>query len=377
MRQKTLIALAIVTVPVLGLAIFLPSHRGTAMKQAETGPVFPTLKDWLAGATKLVVTAADGKTVTLSRTPPAQPAAGETVPLSGWGLADKSNYPVQESILRPVLSGLLALHTTEPKTEKKSLYDRIDVDDPAASKESKAKQLELDNASGASILKLIVGRRKYDALAGGGDAIYIRKPEEERAWLAQPAFDLPTDDMGWIDHKILDVDSDKIKSITLTAGTDKPLVLERAKPEDKLAIRDLPKDATTRSETPGADIAAGFRYLDMLDVRPAAQVTGTAANTVEVVTFDGLDLTVSLYTQPEGGPWLEVAAKGEGDEAKAADEIRAHTKGWAYKVPPSREKLLESKLADLLTPPAKPEEAPKPAADQPAKPSLPQRKPGK
>ncbi len=373
MRQKTLIALAIVTIPVLGLAIFLPSHRGTTLKQAETGPVFPTLKDWLAGATKLTVTAADGKSVTLTRTAPAQPAAGETVPLGGWGLAEKGNYPVQESLLRPVLSGLLALHTTEPKTEKKALYDRIDVDDPAASKDSKAKLLELDNASGASILKLIVGRRKFDALAGGGDAIYIRKPEEERAWLAQPAFDLPTDAMGWIDHKILDVDSDKIKSITLTSGSDKPLVLERAKPEDKLAIRDLAKDATTRSETPGSDVAAGFRYLDMLDVRPAAQVTGTPSGTVEIVTFDGLDLTVSLFNQPEGGPWLEIAAKGEGDEAKPAEEITNRTKGWAYKVPPSREKLLETKLADLLTPVAKPAETPAPAAGAPPKP--PQSKP--
>ena len=365
MRQKALIALAIVTVPVLALAIFLPSHRGSTLKQAETGPVFPTLKDWLAGAIKLVVTAADGKSVTLTRTAPAQPAAGETVPLGGWGLAEKSNYPVQESLLRPVLSGLLALHTTEPKTEKKALYDRIDVDDPATSRESKAKLLELDNASGASILKLIVGRRKFDALAGGGDAIYIRKPEEERASLAQPAFDLPTDAMGWVDHKILDVDADKIKTITLTSGSDKPLVLERERAEDKLAIRDLAKDATTRSETPGSDVAAGFRYLDMLDVRPVAQVTGTPTGTVEVVTFDGLDLTVSLYSQPEGGPWLEIAAKGEGDEAKPAEEIVNRTKGWAYKVPPSRERLLETKLADLLTPVAKPAEPPVPAGAPP------------
>ncbi len=369
MRQKTLIALAIITVPVLGLAIFLPSHRGATLKQAETGPVFPTLKDWLAGATKLVVTAADGKSVTLTRTAPAQPAAGETVPLGGWGLAEKSNYPVQEGLLRPVLSGLLALHTTEPKTEDKTLYNRIDVEDPSSSKESKAKLLELDNASGASILKLIVGRRKFDALAGGGDAIYIRKPEEARAWLAQPAFDLPTDAMGWVDHKILDVDSDKIKSITFTAGSDKPLVLDRAKAEDKLEIRDKAPDATTRSETPGADVAAGFRYLDMQDVRPASQVTGTPASTVEVVTFDGLDLTVSVFSQPEGGPWLEIAAKGEGDAAKPAEEIANRTKGWAYKVPPSREKLLETKLADLLTPVAKPAETPAPAPAAPPKPA--------
>jgi hypothetical protein len=361
MRQKTLIALAIVTVPLAIAAIALPARHGTAVKSADTGPVFPTLKDWLAGAAKLTITAADGKIVTLTRTPPAQPTGGETVPLSGWGLADKGNYPVQEGVLRPVLTGLLQLHTTEAKTEKKSLYDRIDVDDPAGSKGSKAKLLELGNANGANILKLIVGRRKFDALAGGGDAIYIRKPEEERAWLAQPAFDLPTDAMGWIDHKILDVDADKIKVITLVSGSDKPLVLGRDKAEDKIEIHDLPKDATTRSETPGADVAAGFRYLDMLDVRPAAQVTGTPTGTVEVQTFDGLDLTVSIYGASEGGPWLEVTAKGEGDAAKPAEEIVNRTKGWAYKVPPSREKLLETKLADLLTPVAKPADAPPPA----------------
>src|SRR5579859_6408187 len=219
MRQKTLIALAIVTAPVLAAAILVPSRHGTAVKPVETGPVFPTLKDWLANASKLTVTGADGKSVTLTRTAPAaqpgaQPAAD--LPVSGWGVADKSGYPVEDSVIRPVIAGLLALHTTEPKTEKKALYDRIDVEDPAASKDAKSKLLELDNGNGASIVKLIIGRRRYDPVGGGADAAYIRKPEDERAWLAQPAFDVPADDMGWIDHKILDLDPDKIKSLTLT-----------------------------------------------------------------------------------------------------------------------------------------------------------------
>jgi len=373
MRQKTLIALAIVTVPVLAAAILIPARHGTALKPAETGPVFPALKDWLSGATKLTVTSAGGAVVTLTRTAPAK--SGDALPVAGWGLADKSNYPVQDSLMRPVIAGLATLHTTEAKTERPKLYDRLEVEDPSASKDTKAKLLELDNPDGASIVKLIIGKRRYDAVEGGGDAIYIRKPEDERAWLAQPAFDVPGDAMGWIDHKIVDVDPDKIKSLTLTPAGGKPLVLERAKPEDPLAIRDLPKDATTRSETPGSDIAAGFRYLDLLDVRPAAEVTGTASASVEVVSFDGLDATVSLFDQP-GGPWLEVTATGTGDAAKDAGEIVARTKGWAYKVAPQRAKLLESKLADLLTPVAPAE--PKPPAEPPVpKPAKPAAKPGK
>ena len=374
MRQRTLIALAIVTVPVLAAALFIPARSGSALKPAETGPEFPALKDWIGGAAKLTVTGAGGSIVTLSRPAPAKPGDAGAVPASGWGLADKAGYPVQESVIRPMLAGLAALHTIEARTERPKLYDRLDVEDPAASKDAKSKLIELDNANGASIVKLIVGRRRFAPVGGGADGIYIRKPEDERSWLAEPAFDVPADALGWIDQKIVDIDPDKIKSLTLTPAGGPALVLDRAKPEDKLAIRDLPKDATLRSETPGSDIAGSFRSLDLLDVRPAAGLSTPVSATIEVETFDGLDTIVSLYDLPSES-WLTVTAKAAGDAAKDADEIVKRTKGWAYKITPSRAKIFESKLADLLTPvppgaSAKPAaEAPKPAPEATPKPA--------
>ena len=366
MRQKTLIALAIVTAPILLAAIVVPSEHGTASKPADTGPVFPTLKDWIGGATKLTVTGATGS-VTLTRTPPAQAPAAGTPPVEGWGLAEKGGYPVQDNLIRPLIGGLVALHTVEPKTERPKLYDRIDIEDPSASKEAKSKLIELDDANGASIVKLILGRRRNDPVGGGSDSIYVRKPDEARAWTAQPAFDAPTDALGWIDHKIIDLDPDKIKTVTLTPAGGKPLLLEREKAGDKLTVRDLPKDAPLKSDTPGSDIVNGFRYLDLLDVKPAAQVTGAATATAEIVTFDGLDVTVSLFDQP-GGPFAEVAAKGEGDAAKEVDDIAKRTNGWAYRIAEQRAKLFESKMADLLTPPPPP---PAPAGAVPPTPILP------
>jgi hypothetical protein len=368
MRQKTLIALAIVTLPVVAAAIFLPSSHGTVSKPVATGPVFPTLKDWLSGATKLTVTGAGGNVVTLTHMASGD-AAG--LPVAGWGLADKSNYPVLDGLIRPVIGGLSALHTIEAKTERAKLYDRIEVEDPGTSKEAKSKLIELANANGASIVKLIIGRRRPDPLGGGGDAIYIRKPEDERAWLAQPAFDLPADWTGWIDRTIVEIDPDKIKTLTLTPTGGPTLVLERDKPEDKLAIRDLPQGATTRSETPGIDISNQLRRLDLQDVRAAVEVTTPVSATAEAVTFDGLDATVAFYDQPDGSAWVEVTAKGEGDAAKDADQIVKRTTGWAYKIPAQPAKLLQSKLADLLTP-----VAPKPA-EEAAKPGKQAAKPGK
>ena len=377
MRQKTLIALAIVTAPILLAAIVVPSERGTVSKPADTGPVFPTLKDWIGGATKLTVTGATGA-VTLTRTPPAQAQAAGSLPVEGWGLADKGGYPVQENLIRPLIAGLVQLHTVEPKTERPKFYDRIDVEEPSAGKEAKSKLIELDDGNGASIVKLILGRRRADPVGGGSDSIYIRKPDEARAWTAQPAFDAPNDALGWIDHKILDLDPDKIKTVTLTPAGGKPLVLERATAGDKLTVRDLPQGAPLKSETPGSDIVNGFRYLDLMDVKPAAQITGAASATAEIVTFDGLDVTVSLFDQI-GGPFAEVAAKGDGDAAKDADDITKRTTGWVYRIAEPRAKLFESKLADLLTPPPPAPPPPGAAPPMPIPPAAPKPvvKPGK
>jgi hypothetical protein len=147
MRQKTLIALAIVTLPVVAAAIFLPPSQGTVSRPVATGPVFPTLKDWLNGATKLTVTGAAGNVVTLTRIGSGDEAG---LPLTGWGLADKGNYPVLDGLIRPVIGGLSALHTIEAKTERAKLYDRIAVEDPGSGKEAKSKLIELANANGAS-----------------------------------------------------------------------------------------------------------------------------------------------------------------------------------------------------------------------------------
>ena len=348
MRRNTLIALVLVTVPLCAAAVFVPAPGGTRIASVATGPVFPSLKDWIAGAATLTVTGPGG-TVTLARKGPA-PKAGE-VPTDGWMLADKGGYPVDPATVRPILTGLVALRTVEPKTARPKLYDRLDLGNPGE-KGSEAKLVTLADGNGADIVKLIVGRRRY-GLTGNDDGIYVRKPDDPRSWLASPAFDLPADPLSWIDRKLVDVDADPIKLVSLTpaAAGSKPLTFVRDKAADKLAVQDLPKDFKLKSDNPGSDLAAAFRYLDLTDVKPAASVTAPPVATVHIETFDGMALDMSLIDQ-DGATWVKFAAKGGGDAVKAADEIAKRTDGWAYKIPDARVKTLETKLADLQAPPA-------------------------
>ena len=343
MRRNTLIALTLVTVPLFAAAVFVPAPGGTRITSVATGPVFPSLKDWIAGAATLTVTGPGG-TVTLARKGP-PPKAGE-VPADGWVLVDKGGYPVDPATVRPILAGLVDLKTVEPKTERPKLYDRLDVGNPG-DKGSEAKLVALADGNGAQIVRLIVGRRRY-GLAGNDDGIYVRKPDEPRSWLASPAFDLPADALSWIDRKLVDIDADQIRSVSLTpaAAGAKPLTFRRDKPADKLAVQDLPKDFKLKSDNPGSDVAPAFRYLDLTDVKPAGAVTAAPVATAHVETFDGMVLDVTLIDQ-DGSTWVKFAAKG----SDAAAEIAKRADGWAYKIPDARVKTLETRLADLQAPP--------------------------
>jgi len=349
MRQKTLILLTLVTVPVLAAAILLPGPMGNPPPTPGTAKVLPSLQDWIGQVTKVAVTGATG-TITLERPVPSDPKT----PLgTGWTLPDKGGYPAQASVVGPLLQGLLSLREVAPKTDRPKLYDRLELADPG--KDSPAHLVSLTKADGAEVAKLIIGKHYYDRMggAGGGDGMYVRKSDDPHTWLVRPAFEIPADLLSWVDRRIVDIEANRIKSLALGGPGPKPIVLTRADKDAPIALQDVPKGGNVKAQADLDDIAAAFRYLDMQDVRPAAEVTAAPSDTVDLVTFDGLALTVSL-TQQDGATWAVVQAKGEGDAAaKEAGEIEAKVKGWAYKLPEPKAKSLTKRLGDLvvMTPP--------------------------
>ena len=74
MREKTLIVLAVIAVPLALAAAFVPRPTTTVEKPAQSGPMLPSLKAGIENATTLSVTGPDG-TVTLVR----KRAPGKTI----------------------------------------------------------------------------------------------------------------------------------------------------------------------------------------------------------------------------------------------------------------------------------------------------------
>ena len=77
--------------------------------------------------------------------------------------------------------------------------------------------------------------------------------------------------------------------------------------------------------------------------RPA----GAGISTVKIESADGPATTLRLRKDGDAH-WLSIAATGEGEAKKAADEINQRTQGWEFKIPASKADLILKKRADLL-----------------------------
>jgi len=344
MRIRTLTVLAAITVPVTAAAIFLPDQVATVTAPVSGGKLLPGLKEKLGQVATMTVTGPDG-TVTLHRAP----TTGK--PEDGWTWADKGGYPVPPATIKPVLYAVAAMHGIEAKTQRPKLYPRLDLGDPG--KGSQAQLVTLSDASGTALARIVLGKHKTDPAPGAQEREYVRIPGTQQTWLAAPAITLPTDEMDWVDHAIIDIDANKIKQIAVSPVGGDGVTATRAKAADKLTVQNLPKGAKLKSENAGSDLAGGVSGLELDDVKPAAKLAGSTAGTAHVETFDGLVADLTL-TKDGGQTWITVAATGTGAAAKQAADITARTKGWAYQVADTQSKILLTKLGDITEAPPKP-----------------------
>src|SRR5258705_7081381 len=210
-----------------------------------------------------------------------------------WAVVEKGNYPAAQAKMRQLLLGLADLTLVEPKTERPELFARLDLDDPA---NGKSTDIRLSDRTGQTIAELILGRRRADRLGTGNDAVYVRKPGADRAWLTRGSVDVSGDIVDWLDRRILDIPVARIASVKLT-GDGATLVLSRAEPGDRFAVTGAPADKKLKAPTVLAEPAGALAALDLADVKPAAAQPGPdhAATAAAFTTFDGWPFVLRPY----------------------------------------------------------------------------------
>jgi len=366
MTRRTLIVFAAVTLIVVVAAVLVQGGRVVPTSIATGELIFPKLGGRINDVAAIEVTAGGDKFVIEHKD-------------GVWSVPAKDGYPARIDAVRRLLIGLAEIKTYEAKTRKPDLYARLEVED-ASAKEAKSTRVTVADGSGSPLADLIVGKRHFSRGGTGPAKTYVRKTDEEQAWLAEGDLEVAQTPLDWTDKRILDVARDRIRRITLGHPDGENLVLEQVgKATEKFRIVDLPAGTTLKSDGDVNARASALAGLAFEDVRRAGEIPfdAAAAGSAEFRTGDGLVVRIRM-AEKDDKIWLSVAADvdeaardepsaaaenersgdGKADQLKPLDEVRqeaaqinSRAGGWAYVVPDYKLDYLRTRLADLIEKP--------------------------
>ena len=340
MSNRGLIVLVLLGMLSLGAGWhFGPGSVPASVPGAASGSLmFPGLAGRLAQARRIEIVH-QGKTLAIERSGDGPDAA--------WGLADRDLYPVQSRVLREFLTGLTELRLVEKRTADPAGFARLGVENPDMP-DGTSNLLRVLDADGNSLAALVLGHRRVRTQGNVPETIYVRRPDQAQAWLAEGRLTVSADPQSLIDRDIINLAPARIAGVTVTRGTEH---LEFARDGDSLALT-VPAEHPPLEPYRLEDIGSALDNLTLLDVRrahePPAENPGSQPPLGEAVftAIDGLAVHVTLFRDGKD-LWARFAATGPDVRALAAK-----LNGWEFQIGVWKEKALLPTLEDLTAAPA-------------------------
>jgi hypothetical protein len=344
MRRSTILILALAAIAAAIAAVVVVIAHRPASQIASGEALLPQLAVRLGDAASLSVKKSDSGFEIVRKD-------------DKWVLPAKGDYPARPDLVRGILIGLAEIRTIEAKTRDAKLYDRLEVED--VGKDAKSTELTVKDKDGAVLADVLLGKRRGSIgdIDSNNALVYARKAGDPQSWLVVTSLEPRTNEVDWATRDVVDIAEDQIASVTLTGSDKQSITIERAKPEDKdFVLRDKPADMAIKSQFDVNAIADVLSSLTFEDVMPAASLAVPQSGTAKAdfLTKDGLHVVVTLVPK-DTEKWALVTASGEGDAAAKASDVAARVAGWAYRLPDYKSSKIETKRADLLEKPEKPQ----------------------
>ncbi len=374
MKQKNLIALAVVTaIVILGAVVASKRSGASAAPAAEAGgPLHEGLTRRLNDVAVLEVTNG-GQTLTIEKKG------------ADWAIQNVNGYPAKFETVKKALIAIAELEVAEAKTSDPKRYSEIGVEDPLG-EGATSTLVVLKDEGGASLASLVIG----DSKPGRSPELYVRKADEARAWKVKGSVDLQSDPKTWMDREVANVASDRTKAVTVTHADGERLhVFKENRSDTNFLVEGVPADRELLSPSIANSLASVLSYLSFDEVRPVGEVDFETApiSTTEIRTWDGL-VFVATVAEHDGVEWVrfrahyeapatpdaeadEEAVDGDAEPIESTEEdagaehdtaaiqaealeLDADLSPWAFLFPSYKQSNLEKRLVDLLRPPTPP-----------------------
>lgn len=273
------------------------------------------------------------------------------VPMKGWVLLGRSNYPASFEEVRKTLRSLADLQTIEPKTARPGWLHYVDLEAPP---KGEGVLISLLDDKDRVLASLIVG--KSEDVGGDSDsvALFVRKPAETQSWLASSSFAPHASPSAWLKKNVVDVDRSRIQEADIRPLTGPSYTVRRDKPSDAdFALTPMPRGRELADPSSPDSVASALADFSFADIQPAVNFDFDNQSWHTVTrTFDGLIVSVDVVKQG-ADTWARVyadAVPGKPDAAREAHDINADAQGWAYKLSSYKGTQFTTPLDGLLKP---------------------------
>lgn len=335
MSERMTNILGYLTLAAILVAIWILFGEDPAREQGGRGqPTFTGLADRINETAKVTLQKND-TTVTLMRD-------GE-----GWTVSERSSYRADSAKVRAFLRGFAISKRREPKTSNPERFGRLGLADESIS-------VQLADDTGGQLIDFKMGTR----VDNGRSLTFIFQPTDTRAWLVSALEAAPMDASAWLDKNLPGVTEARVRSVTLNGAQ-----LVRGLGETDYSVSDLADNETMVAAFRRAEPARTLASLSLEDVQKTANPLAQPVGNVEVVTHDGLKLTLVLFDINDA-TWVQMAATydaalaDQGDAGQLPDapadgaveaaEFNDRTRGWLFKLSDFDADILKKNRADFV-----------------------------
>ena len=242
---------------------------------------------------------------------------------SGWVMEETGGYPIRSDRLAELAGGLETLSFGKKRTGDPYKHDQIGLGDPT--EDGNGALVEVFGVDNDLMHSLIIGRKN--------DILYVRQPGLDQTYRVQgtlpPFYNL----RSWLDLNILEIEPSAIRSVRITDQDEDSLYLRRAEGSDARSFRPAPPNQKDRliSRLAASTTALAVTRLTPIDVKPAADLTSRPVARHITETFDGLEVDLNAYREPNG-LWVTLRAVEAGEGARRASVINQKAEGWAFQI---------------------------------------------
>lgn len=313
-RNKILTGLAVAAGLLLVINFFTFSNTARLGYTERFGQaVFPNMEDALSEAKTIHIKVAD-----LSYTLKRAATDGQD-----WVMIESGNYPVRPERLSQLAEGLIGLRWDQARTSDPEKFKLIGLGDPDHG--GNGVRLEIRGTDNALLAELITGRRS--------DKFYGRRTGEDRSFVLNGSLPPFYTRESWLDLSIVSMLEDVISAVRLKDETGADLYLARPPGGSARSFVPAPPFENDRliSRLAPATTALAISRFAPIDVKPAAALETRPVSRHITSTYDGLEVDVSAYREPDGF-YVTLRAVEAGEGARRAETINTKAEGWAFKL---------------------------------------------